>query len=100
MNTDVATAPVGQQESTAPLVGSSALGNAPDTSVGSNGGPSASGGGPEGERSAEDKRSPKRHVLCFDGTSNEYRGDGTDTNILKIFSVLARRDPDQCMFIH
>jgi uncharacterized protein (DUF2235 family) len=35
-------------------------------------------------------------VLCFDGTSNKYRGDGTETNVLKIFRLLDKHDHDQC----
>ncbi|KAK0715936.1 hypothetical protein B0H67DRAFT_635071 [Lasiosphaeris hirsuta] len=34
-------------------------------------------------------------VLCFDGTSNKYRGDGTETNVFKIFRLLDKHDIDQ-----
>lgn len=29
-------------------------------------------------------------VLCFDGTGNTYRADGSESNILKIFRMLDR----------
>jgi hypothetical protein len=31
-------------------------------------------------------------VLCFDGTGNTLRADGTESNILKIFRMLERTD--------
>lgn len=31
-------------------------------------------------------------VLCFDGTGNTFRADGTETNILKICRMLERGD--------
>ncbi|KAF8448269.1 hypothetical protein BDZ91DRAFT_114623 [Kalaharituber pfeilii] len=34
-------------------------------------------------------------VLCFDGTGNKFKGNGGDTNILKIYSMLDRRSPNQ-----
>ena len=48
---------------------------------------------------AEDpNRGPRNLVLCFDGTGNKYKGDGTDTNILKIFHLLDKNAQNQCMF--
>jgi hypothetical protein len=38
----------------------------------------------------------KNIVVCCDGTSNEY-GD-CKTNVLKLFSVLPKGDPDQVTF--
>ena len=45
---------------------------------------------------------PKQHtgkkqrlVLCFDGTGNKFQGNESDTNIVKIYELLARDDPNQ-----
>lgn len=38
---------------------------------------------------------PRRLVLCFDGTGNKFQGDVSDTNIVKLFQMFDRRDPDQ-----
>lgn len=35
---------------------------------------------------------PVQIVLCFDGTGNTFRVDGTETNILKICRMLKRSD--------
>ncbi|KAI1632144.1 hypothetical protein F4809DRAFT_629038 [Biscogniauxia mediterranea] len=40
-------------------------------------------------------RSPRKLVLCFDGTGNKFRGDDSDSNILKIFRCLDREAGDQ-----
>ncbi|KAI1821488.1 hypothetical protein F4861DRAFT_541899 [Xylaria intraflava] len=45
--------------------------------------------GPEGHRS------PRKLVLCFDGTGNKFKGDDSDSNILKIFRCLDREAGDQ-----
>ncbi|RPA75766.1 hypothetical protein BJ508DRAFT_331777 [Ascobolus immersus RN42] len=37
----------------------------------------------------------QRLVLCFDGTGNQFRGDRSDTNVVKIFSMLARDSDHQ-----
>jgi uncharacterized protein (DUF2235 family) len=34
-------------------------------------------------------------ALCFDGTGNEFRGDSTDSNVLRIFRLLDRSSPLQ-----
>ncbi|OJJ98656.1 hypothetical protein ASPACDRAFT_52900 [Aspergillus aculeatus ATCC 16872] len=34
----------------------------------------------------------KQIVLCFDGTGYEFRGDDTDSNVLKIYRMLDRND--------
>jgi uncharacterized protein (DUF2235 family) len=41
-------------------------------------------------------RLPRKLVLCFDGTGNQFRGDDADSNILKIFRMLDRTADDQC----
>lgn len=52
---------------------------------------------PRVEDVCKDKFRQKRNlVLCFDGTSNEFKGDGTDTNILKIYGMLDKNVPEQC----
>lgn len=33
--------------------------------------------------------SRKQFVLCFDGTGNKFAGDGSDTNVLKIYRVIS-----------
>jgi uncharacterized protein (DUF2235 family) len=38
---------------------------------------------------------PNSFALCFDGTGNEFRGDSTDSNVLRIFRLLDRSDPTQ-----
>ncbi|KAI1455625.1 hypothetical protein F4805DRAFT_267759 [Annulohypoxylon moriforme] len=41
------------------------------------------------------QRAPRKLVLCFDGTGNKFRGDDSDSNILKIFRCLDREAGDQ-----
>ncbi|CAK7210114.1 hypothetical protein SBRCBS47491_000661 [Sporothrix bragantina] len=41
------------------------------------------------------ERRPRKLVLCFDGTGNKFRGDDSDSNILKIFRMLDRTADDQ-----
>ncbi|KAI2618257.1 hypothetical protein GGS26DRAFT_384026 [Hypomontagnella submonticulosa] len=43
----------------------------------------------------ETRRTPRKLVLCFDGTGNKFRGDDSDSNILKIFRCLDREAGDQ-----
>ncbi|KAI1749545.1 hypothetical protein F4782DRAFT_533346 [Xylaria castorea] len=43
----------------------------------------------------EYRRTPRKLVLCFDGTGNKFRGDDSDSNILKIFRCLDREAGDQ-----
>ncbi len=38
---------------------------------------------------------PKRLVLCFDGTSNKFNANEEDTNIVRIYEMLDRNTPDQ-----
>ncbi|KAL8424190.1 hypothetical protein RB596_004144 [Gaeumannomyces avenae] len=44
---------------------------------------------------ASHERQPRKLVLCFDGTGNKFRGDDSDSNILKIFRMLDRTASDQ-----
>ncbi|OIW26966.1 hypothetical protein CONLIGDRAFT_707645 [Coniochaeta ligniaria NRRL 30616] len=41
------------------------------------------------------KRKPRKLVLCFDGTGNKFRGDDSDSSILKIYRMLDRTASDQ-----
>ncbi|KAH8646782.1 hypothetical protein BX600DRAFT_390425 [Xylariales sp. PMI_506] len=41
------------------------------------------------------KRKPHKLVLCFDGTGNKFKGDDSDSNILKIFRCLDRESDGQ-----
>ncbi|KAI5306175.1 hypothetical protein KEM56_001985 [Ascosphaera pollenicola] len=38
---------------------------------------------------------PRRIVLCFDGTGNQFHGNESDTNIVKIYQMLERHSPGQ-----
>jgi hypothetical protein len=43
--------------------------------------------------------SPEREIVLFlDGTGNTFRGDGTETNILKMFKMLDRTKENRCKF--
>lgn len=48
---------------------------------------------------AERRRKARKLVLCFDGTGNKFRGDDSDSNILKIFRMLDRTANDQCKWM-
>ncbi|KAE8148632.1 hypothetical protein BDV25DRAFT_131055 [Aspergillus avenaceus] len=37
----------------------------------------------------------KTFVLCFDGTGNKFKGDPSDSNVLKVFRMLDRNDYNQ-----
>ncbi|PGH23674.1 hypothetical protein AJ80_02280 [Polytolypa hystricis UAMH7299] len=39
--------------------------------------------------------SPRRLVLCFDGTGNQFQANESDTNVVKIFDMLDRFDKNQ-----
>ncbi|OAL43465.1 hypothetical protein IQ07DRAFT_650055 [Pyrenochaeta sp. DS3sAY3a] len=41
------------------------------------------------------KRIPRKLVLCFDGTGNQFMGNTSDTNIVKLYDKLDRKDPNQ-----
>ena len=43
----------------------------------------------------EKKELPSKLVLCFDGTGNEYSGNTSDTNIVKLYQKLDRKAEDQ-----
>lgn len=47
----------------------------------------------EGTSSGEPQR--RCFVLCFDGTGNQFRGDSTDSNVLRTFRLLDRSSPSQ-----
>ncbi|KAE8349209.1 hypothetical protein BDV28DRAFT_163816 [Aspergillus coremiiformis] len=38
---------------------------------------------------------PRRLVLCFDGTGDQFQGNESDTNIMKIYQMLNRHSPSQ-----
>ena len=40
-------------------------------------------------------RTPRKLVLCFDGTGNVFNGNTSDTNIVKLYDKLDRKDPTQ-----
>ncbi|OQE13508.1 hypothetical protein PENFLA_c047G05608 [Penicillium flavigenum] len=42
--------------------------------------------------------SARQIVLCFDGTGNTFRTDGTDTNVLKICRMLEKSDEQLCYY--
>lgn len=50
-----------------------------------------------GQQQSQKQHTPRKLVLCFDGTGNKFRGDESDSNILKIFRMLDRTASDQCM---
>lgn len=39
---------------------------------------------------SEGGKAPHKLVLCFDGTGNKFRGDKSDTNIVKLCKLLDR----------
>ncbi|KAI9671611.1 MAG: hypothetical protein M1829_004616 [Trizodia sp. TS-e1964] len=43
----------------------------------------------------EPASSQSRLVLCFDGTGNKFQGTPSDTNIVKIYQMLDRNNPNQ-----
>lgn len=42
-----------------------------------------------------EQRPNRRLVLCFDGTGNSFQGTESDTNIVKLYGLMDRRDPQQ-----
>jgi uncharacterized protein (DUF2235 family) len=40
-------------------------------------------------------KTPKRLVLCFDGTDNKYSASETDSNIVKIYELMDRESLEQ-----
>lgn len=46
-------------------------------------------------KAKEAERTPRKLILCFDGTGNKFHGDESDSNILKIFRMLDRSATDQ-----
>lgn len=47
------------------------------------------------DSSADSSSSPRRIVLCFDGTGNSFQGNESDTNIVKIYQMLDRHREGQ-----
>lgn len=43
-----------------------------------------------GAKSGKKKKAPRRLVLCFDGTGNEFSGTSSDTNIIKLYQMCDR----------
>ncbi|KAF4123829.1 Uncharacterized alpha/beta hydrolase domain (DUF2235) [Geosmithia morbida] len=41
------------------------------------------------------EKEPKKLILCFDGTGNEFTGSDADTNVVKILNKLDRQNPKQ-----
>ena len=41
------------------------------------------------------QRRPKRLILCFDGTAENFEGNSADSNVVKLYSKFDRTDPDQ-----
>lgn len=41
------------------------------------------------------KKVHNKLILCFDGTGNQYAGDTSDTNIVKIYQKFDRKAPGQ-----
>lgn len=57
---------------------------------------SSSPAGPAGPSTAGDQApEPKKLILCFDGTGNEFSGSNADTNVVKLLHKLDRNDPNQ-----
>ena len=44
---------------------------------------------------SEAYREPKKLVLCFDGTGNEFSGSNADTNVVKLLKKLDRNITNQ-----
>jgi uncharacterized protein (DUF2235 family) len=38
---------------------------------------------------------PRKLILCFDGTGNVFNGNTSDTNIVKLYDKFDRKDPMQ-----
>lgn len=43
----------------------------------------------------EKREEPAKLILCFDGTGNQYSGDTSDTNVVKLFQKFNRKTPNQ-----
>ena len=42
-----------------------------------------------------EKEEQARLILCFDGTGNQYSGDTSDTNVVKLYQKFNRKTPNQ-----
>ena len=43
----------------------------------------------------EKREEQARLILCFDGTGNQYSGDTSDTNVVKLYQKFNRKTPNQ-----
>ena len=43
----------------------------------------------------EEHEKPSKLILCFDGTGNQYSGDTSDTNVVKLYQKFNRNTPNQ-----
>ena len=50
---------------------------------------------PRNEEMDSTKRIPNRLILCFDGTGNSFKGNTSDTNIVKLYNTFDREHPHQ-----
>ena len=41
------------------------------------------------------KEEQAKLILCFDGTGNQFSGDTSDTNVVKLYQKLNRKTPNQ-----
>lgn len=46
-------------------------------------------------QNGEETKSPSKLVLCFDGTGNQYSGNTSDTNIVKLYQKFDRKTKNQ-----
>ena len=42
-----------------------------------------------------EKEGQAKVILCFDGTGNQYSGDTSDTNVVKLYQKFNRNTPNQ-----
>ena len=49
----------------------------------------------QADMSKEKQEEPAKLILCFDGTGNQYSGDTSDTNIVKLYQKFNRKTPNQ-----
>lgn len=49
----------------------------------------------EATETPEIKKPGRRLVLCFDGTGNHFKGNESDSNVVKLYQMLDRHDKRQ-----
>ena len=49
----------------------------------------------QSDMSTEKREEPAKLILCFDGTGNQYSGDTSDTNVVKLYQKFNRNTPNQ-----